>query len=103
MNYAPLTWYEQEYLRYKAHFEALPRAQFSLLPVSLKVWSQRYCMSVIQAGTPVHKTYNSALIVRRVHLATAYIGLKKCAVTKQFCIHGLPVVNARNLLNHFHI
>ena len=26
MRYIPLTWYEQEYLRYKAHFESLPRA-----------------------------------------------------------------------------
>jgi len=24
MNYNPLTWYEQEYLRYKAYFEVLP-------------------------------------------------------------------------------
>jgi hypothetical protein len=30
MNYKPLTWYEQEYLIYKAHFEALPRAPCSL-------------------------------------------------------------------------
>ena len=30
MNYTPLTWYEQEYLIYKAHFEALPRAPCSL-------------------------------------------------------------------------
>ena len=37
MNYEPLTWYEQEYLRFKAHFEALPRAPFSLRLVSLKV------------------------------------------------------------------
>jgi hypothetical protein len=36
MNYALLTWYEQEYLRYKAHFEALPRAPCSLRLVSLK-------------------------------------------------------------------
>ena len=30
MNYTPLTWYEQEYLRCNAHFEVLPRAPFSL-------------------------------------------------------------------------
>jgi len=54
MNYAPLTWYEQEYLRYKAHFEALPIAQCSLRLFALEVWSQRCCLSVIQAGTPVH-------------------------------------------------
>jgi hypothetical protein len=37
MNYAPLTWYEQEYQRYKAHFEALPIAPCSLLLFSLNV------------------------------------------------------------------
>jgi len=41
MNSAPLTWYEQEYLRCKAHFEALPIAPCSLRLVSLKVWSQK--------------------------------------------------------------
>ena len=56
MNYEPLSWYEQEYLRCKAHFEALPKATFSLRPASLKVSSQRYCLKVIQGGTPVHRT-----------------------------------------------
>jgi hypothetical protein len=37
MNYAPLTWYEQEYLTYKAHFEALLRAPRSLRLFALKV------------------------------------------------------------------
>ena len=37
MNYAPLTWYEQEYLTYKVNFEALSIAPFSLRLVSLKV------------------------------------------------------------------
>jgi len=37
MNYAPLTWYEQEYLTYEAHFEAFPIAPCSLRLVSLKV------------------------------------------------------------------
>jgi hypothetical protein len=103
MNYVPLTWYEQEYLRCKAHFEALPIAPCSLLLVSLKVSSQIYCLSVLQAGTPVHKTHSSALTVHRVHLATAYVGLKECAVTKEFCKHSLPVLSACNLLTHFHI
>jgi hypothetical protein len=40
MNYAPLTWYEQECLSSKAHFEALPRARCSLRLFRLKVWSQ---------------------------------------------------------------
>jgi hypothetical protein len=34
MNYAQFTWYKQEYLMYKAHFEALPIAPFSLRLVS---------------------------------------------------------------------
>jgi hypothetical protein len=37
MNYAPLTWYEQEYLTYKTHFEALPIAPCSLRLFALKV------------------------------------------------------------------
>jgi len=61
MNYAPLTWYEQEYLTYEAHFEAFPIAPCSLRLVSLKVWSQRYYLSVIQAGVRIHKTHNSAI------------------------------------------
>jgi len=63
INYAPLTWYEQKYLRYKTHFEALPIAPCSLRLVSLKVLSPRYCLSVIQAGVRVHKTHNSAITV----------------------------------------
>jgi hypothetical protein len=66
-------------------------------------WKFDHSLSVIQAGTPVHKTHNSAITVHRVHLVTAYVGLKECAVTKEFCKHSLPVVNACNLLNHFHI
>jgi hypothetical protein len=91
MHHSPGT--TQEYLRCKAHFEAFPRAPCSLCLFALEVWSQRYWLSVIQAGTPVHKTQNSALTVHRVHLATAYVGLKKCAVTKEFCKHRLPGVN----------
>jgi hypothetical protein len=30
MNYALLTWYEQEYLKYKAHSEAMPRVPCSM-------------------------------------------------------------------------
>jgi hypothetical protein len=103
MNYAPLTWYEQEYLRCKAHFEALPIAPCSLRLFALNVWSQRYCLSAIQAGIPAHKTHSSALTVHRVHLATAYVGIQECAVTKEFCKHSLPIASACNLLSHFHI
>jgi hypothetical protein len=103
MNYPPLTWYEQQYLTYKAHFEALLRALLSVCLVLLKVLSQRYCLSVIQAGTPVYKTRNSALTVHRVHLATAYVGLKECAVTKELRKHSFLVANACKLLKHFHI
>jgi len=65
--------------------------------------TKRYCLSVIQAGTPVHKTHNSALTVHRVHLATAHVALKECAVTKECCIYSLPVVSACNLLNQIYI
>jgi len=34
--------------------------------------------------------------------ATAYVDIKECAVTKEFCIYSLPVVSACNLLNHFY-
>jgi len=61
MNFVPLIWYEQEYLRYEAHFEVLPRTLSSLRLFALKVGSQRYCLSVIQAGTPVHKIHNSTI------------------------------------------
>jgi len=37
MNCTPLSWYEQEYLSYKAHFEALPRAPYSLRLFALEV------------------------------------------------------------------
>jgi hypothetical protein len=40
MNYEPLTWYEQEYLRYKAHFDALPREPCSLRLFTLKFLSK---------------------------------------------------------------
>jgi len=51
MNYAPLTWYEQEYLRCKAHFAALPIAPFPLRPVSLKFWSKH---TACRSYRPVH-------------------------------------------------
>ena len=84
MNYAPLTWYEQEYLRYKAHFEALPRAPCSLRLLALKVGSQRYSR---QSYRPIHqfiKSLTQHFQVHRVHLATAYADIKECAVTRNF-------------------
>jgi len=61
MYHTPLTWEGQESLGYKAHLEALPGALWLLRLFGLKVGSQRSCPSVLQAGTQVHKTYNSAL------------------------------------------
>jgi len=46
MNYTPLARCEQEYRRYKAHFEALPRAPCSVCLFALKVESQSYWTSV---------------------------------------------------------
>ena len=61
MNCTSLAWYEQEYLRYKAHFDALPKALRFLRLFAMKVVSQRYCSLVLRAGVRVHKTHNSAL------------------------------------------
>jgi hypothetical protein len=59
MNYTPLTWYEQEYLRYKAHFEALISIPCSLRLSALKV------MPVCQSYDSVHLltdlTYSAAV------------------------------------------
>jgi len=78
MNYTPLTWYEQEYLRYKAHFETLPRAPCSLRPV----WFHHKA-TACRSYRPVHqfiKLTAQCFQVHRVHLATAYVGLKKCII-----------------------
>jgi hypothetical protein len=53
MNYAPLTWYEQECLTYKAHFEALPRAR--LEPILL-IFASGLVESLITKILPVGHT-----------------------------------------------
>jgi hypothetical protein len=84
-------------------FWSLPIAPCLLRLVSLKIWSQMYCQSVIQAGTPVHKTHSSALTVHWVGLAAAYVDIQECAVTKEFCVHRLLAASVCNLRNHFYI
>jgi hypothetical protein len=32
--------------------------------------------------------------VHKIRLATAYVDIKECAVTKEFCRYSLPVVSA---------
>jgi len=49
----------------------------------------------------VYKIHNSVLTVHTVHLATAYLGLKECAVTKEFCMYSLPVVSGVQLAQQF--
>jgi hypothetical protein len=80
----------------------LPRAPCSLRLVSLKDWWQRYSR---ESYRPVHQFIK--LIIQRlqihwVRLATACVGLKECAVTKEFCTYCLPVVSASNLLNQIY-
>ena len=58
MNYTPLTWYEQEYLRYKAHFEVLSRAPCSLRLFALKVKSQK----ILPVG-PAGSVYEFAKLI----------------------------------------
>jgi hypothetical protein len=45
MYHTPLTWYEREYLSYKIHFEALPRAPCPLRLFASKVKTPRYLVS----------------------------------------------------------
>jgi len=54
---------------------------------------------------PVHqfiKSITQGFQVHRVHLATGYVDIKQCAITKGFCIYRLPVVSASNLLNQIY-
>jgi hypothetical protein len=55
---------------------------------------------------PVHqftKSITQRFQVHRVHLAIAYVDIKECAVTKEFCIYSLPVVSACILLKQIYI
>jgi len=88
MNYTPLNWCEQEYLKYKAHFEVLPRAPCSLRLFALKVKSHKI-LPVGPTGRSVYeltKLITQRLQVHGVHLAAAYVDIKKCAATKEFCM-----------------
>jgi len=42
----------------------------------------------------IYKLITQRLQVHRDCLATAYVGLKECAITKEFCRYSLPVVSA---------
>jgi hypothetical protein len=103
LNYTPLTWYEQEFRRCKAHFETLPRATCFLRLFALKVGSQRYTHGSYRPVHQLTKSITQRLQVHRVHLATAYVDIKECAVTKEFCIYSLPVVSACNLLDQIYV
>jgi hypothetical protein len=73
MYYVPLTWCEQELLKYKAHFEALPRAPCSLRLFALKVISQRYSRRFYWPVNQIIKSTTQRLQVHRIYLGTAYV------------------------------
>jgi hypothetical protein len=79
MYHTPLTWYEQENLGHKAHFEALPPA---LWFASLLV--QRWIPKTMPVGPTGRytfpQTHNSAFLIS---LTTEYADIKECAVTKE--------------------
>ena len=62
MLYTPLTWYEQEDLRHKAHLESLPRALCFYVSSRRRLDHKDTCLSVLQVGRPVYKIHNSALL-----------------------------------------
>lgn len=59
INCTPLIWYEQKYLKYKAHFEALLRTPCSLRLSALKVMS--VCQSYDSVYLLTDLTYSSAV------------------------------------------
>jgi len=56
-----LTWYEQENLGHKTHFEAFPRTRWFLCLLSSKDGSQRRCTSVLRTSICIRKPPNLAL------------------------------------------
>ena len=76
MPYTPLTWYEQEDLRRKAHLESLPRALCFSSP-RVEGWITKIFLSVLQVGIPVHKIHNSVLLkVKEFTLVAAHADTK---------------------------
>jgi len=59
MRYTPLTWYEREDLRYKAH---LCPEHFVFTSPRVEGWITKILLSVLQVGIPVHKIHKSALL-----------------------------------------
>jgi hypothetical protein len=55
MHHIPLTWFEQENLGYRSHFESLSRATWFLGLFTLYLVTQGHYASVLQASTRVHK------------------------------------------------
>jgi hypothetical protein len=72
MNYAPLTWYEQEYLTCKAHLEATPRAPRSLRLPASKVFHEDIVRLSYRSVHEITKLITQRFQVYKVNLATAY-------------------------------
>jgi len=61
MHYTPLTWYEQEDLRHRAHIESLPRELCFTSPC-VEGYFSNIVLSVLQVGIPIHKAHISSLL-----------------------------------------
>ena len=83
MYYTPLTCYEEKVLGVGLILSPSPEHRVLRL-LSLKLWTQKMFLSVLQVGIPVLKIHNSALLkvkefTYQQHMQTQ----KECGVTKE--------------------
>ena len=86
---------------YKAHFASLPRALWFLRLFTLYVRSGRQCASVLQVGTHVYKTHNSALW--KITSNSACRREKNVLLLRNVAWYSLVVASTCNLLNRTYI
>jgi len=78
----------------------LPRALLFLHLFTLQVVSKRHCLSVLQAGTWVHKTDNSVLLSSLRSLSNSLCRHKRNVLLLRNVLWcSFPVASACNLLN----
>jgi len=82
MYHTPLTWYEQESLGYKAHFEAFPQSTV-VFESTLVTWITK----TLPVGPTARYTRSQNPLTQSffwVCLARAYAVIKECAVTTEY-------------------
>jgi len=103
MYHAPLAWYKQESLGHKAHFEALPRALWFLC-LFMYIGSQRHCVLVLQAGSRIHKTHNSAYLSSLSSLSNSiYRHKRNVLLLRNVAWYSLSVARTCNSLNQTYV